>query len=59
MAILDELFDKVDLLDQEGPSTFTVGLIATVVASVGFGCNLVPVKKVHTGDGKYFRWIIA
>ncbi|KAJ8027750.1 hypothetical protein HOLleu_29790 [Holothuria leucospilota] len=57
MPILNQLFGEDDLLDQEGPSTFTVGLIATVVASVGFGCNLVPVKKVHTGDGMFYQWI--
>ena len=33
-------------------SNYAVGLVGCAVACIGFGCNLVPLKFVETGDGK-------
>ncbi|PIK52475.1 putative transmembrane protein [Apostichopus japonicus] len=50
-------YDDEDLSNQQGMDSFTVGLIAAGVAILGFGCNLVPVKRVSTGDGMFYQWI--
>ncbi|XP_019621371.1 PREDICTED: transmembrane protein 144-like [Branchiostoma belcheri] len=36
-----------------------IGFIAATVACVFFGTNLVPVKRVETGDGMFFQWVFC
>uniref|UniRef100_A0A673KW81 Transmembrane protein 144-like n=1 Tax=Sinocyclocheilus rhinocerous TaxID=307959 RepID=A0A673KW81_9TELE len=50
-------------LQQESNSTnssdLTYGFISCAVAVVFFGSNFVPVKKIETGDGMFFQWILC
>ncbi|CAM4496020.1 hypothetical protein PO909_015054 [Leuciscus waleckii] len=53
-------------LQQESNSTnstnssdLTYGFISCAVAAVFFGSNFVPVKKIDTGDGMFFQWILC
>ncbi|XP_078601426.1 transmembrane protein 144-like isoform X2 [Branchiostoma floridae x Branchiostoma japonicum] len=36
-----------------------IGFIAATIACVFFGTNLVPVKRVDTGDGMFFQWVFC
>uniref|UniRef100_A0A7S2CIC8 Transmembrane protein 144 n=1 Tax=Florenciella parvula TaxID=236787 RepID=A0A7S2CIC8_9STRA len=36
-----------------------VGYIAALIAVLGFGSNFIPAKKVDTGDGLYFQWVMC
>ncbi|XP_066287226.1 transmembrane protein 144-like [Branchiostoma lanceolatum] len=36
-----------------------LGFIAAAVSVVFFGSNLVPIKKVDTGDGMFFQWVFC
>lgn len=36
-----------------------LGYVGTVVAVICFGSNFIPVKKVDTGDGMFFQWIMC
>lgn len=36
-----------------------VGFVGAGVAIVMFGSNFVPVKKIVTGDGMFFQWIVC
>uniref|UniRef100_A0A8C1EPG2 Transmembrane protein 144a n=1 Tax=Cyprinus carpio carpio TaxID=630221 RepID=A0A8C1EPG2_CYPCA len=40
-------------------SDLTYGFISCAVAVVFFGSNFVPVKKIETGDGMFFQWILC
>ncbi|XP_033112663.1 transmembrane protein 144-like [Anneissia japonica] len=42
--------------DRSVPSDI-IGYIASTIAVVFFGANLVPVKKADTGDGMFYQWI--
>nr|XP_040028537.1 transmembrane protein 144b [Gasterosteus aculeatus aculeatus] len=33
------------------------GIAANVVASLLYGSNLVPIKRIETGDGMFFQWV--
>ncbi|TRY68119.1 hypothetical protein DNTS_025216 [Danionella cerebrum] len=51
-------------LEQESNSTsnstdLTYGFISCAVSAVFFGSNFVPVKKIETGDGMFFQWILC
>ncbi|KAI2668600.1 Transmembrane protein 144 [Labeo rohita] len=50
-------------LQQESNSTnssdLTYGFISCAVAVVFYGSNFVPVKKIDTGDGMFFQWILC
>ncbi|XP_062371945.1 transmembrane protein 144a isoform X2 [Sardina pilchardus] len=37
----------------------TYGFISCAVAVVFYGSNFVPVKKIDTGDGMFFQWILC
>ncbi|XP_020515076.1 transmembrane protein 144 [Labrus bergylta] len=36
---------------------FAYGITANVVAVLLYGSNLVPVKRIETGDGMFFQWV--
>ncbi|KAJ7326856.1 hypothetical protein JRQ81_016615 [Phrynocephalus forsythii] len=36
-----------------------IGFTSSAVAVVLFGTNFVPVKKVDTGDGMFFQWVLC
>ena len=36
-----------------------VGYLAAMVAVLSFGSNFVPVKKVNTGDGVFFQFVMC
>ncbi|XP_026111676.1 transmembrane protein 144a isoform X1 [Carassius auratus] len=40
-------------------SDLTYGFISCAVAVVFYGSNFVPVKKIDTGDGMFFQWILC
>uniref|UniRef100_A0A673L9H4 Transmembrane protein 144a n=1 Tax=Sinocyclocheilus rhinocerous TaxID=307959 RepID=A0A673L9H4_9TELE len=40
-------------------SDLTYGFISCAVSVVFFGSNFVPVKKIETGDGMFFQWILC
>ncbi|KAJ8399268.1 hypothetical protein AAFF_G00413060 [Aldrovandia affinis] len=37
----------------------TYGFVSCFVAVVFFGSNFVPVKKIDTGDGMFFQWVLC
>uniref|UniRef100_A0A8C2ATE1 Transmembrane protein 144a n=1 Tax=Cyprinus carpio TaxID=7962 RepID=A0A8C2ATE1_CYPCA len=45
--------------DNTNSSDLTYGFISCAVAVVFFGSNFVPVKKIETGDGMFFQWILC
>ncbi|CAJ1059077.1 transmembrane protein 144b [Xyrichtys novacula] len=36
---------------------FAYGIAANVVAVLLYGSNIVPVKRIETGDGMFFQWV--
>lgn len=40
-------------------SQLTYGYVACGVAVFFYGSNFVPVKKIHTGDGLFFQWVLC
>ncbi len=36
-----------------------IGYVAALVAVLAFGSNFVPVKRVQTGDGVFFQWVMC
>ncbi|KAK2908768.1 hypothetical protein QQF64_001298 [Cirrhinus molitorella] len=50
-------------LQQDSNSTnssdLTYGFISCAVSVVFYGSNFVPVKKIDTGDGMFFQWILC
>ena len=42
-----------------GSGSAGIGFIAAMVAVLSFGSNFVPVKKVQTGDGVFFQWVMC
>eukprot|EP00117_Sycon_ciliatum_P013028 scpid60302/ scgid6022/ Transmembrane protein 144 len=40
------------------PSTW-LGFVCAAVSVVFFGINFLPVKKIETGDGMFFQWIVC
>ena len=36
-----------------------VGLALTIIPTVFFGSNYIPVKKFETGDGVFFQWVMS
>ncbi|KAL4640391.1 transmembrane protein 144 isoform X1 [Arapaima gigas] len=41
------------------PAALTSGFVACVVSVVFYGSNFVPVKKIDTGDGMFFQWVLC
>ncbi|XP_063074338.1 transmembrane protein 144a isoform X2 [Engraulis encrasicolus] len=37
----------------------TYGFVSCAVAVVFYGSNFVPVKKIDTGDGMFFQWVLC
>uniref|UniRef100_A0A8C9VGU0 Transmembrane protein 144b n=1 Tax=Scleropages formosus TaxID=113540 RepID=A0A8C9VGU0_SCLFO len=40
-------------------AALTSGFVACVVSVTFFGSNFVPVKKIDTGDGMFFQWVLC
>ncbi|XP_047441385.1 transmembrane protein 144b [Mugil cephalus] len=38
---------------------FGYGIAANMVAVLLYGSNFVPIKKIETGDGMFFQWVIC
>ncbi|XP_012687289.2 transmembrane protein 144a [Clupea harengus] len=54
---------KLSLLGETSNGTnatdLTYGFISCAVAVVFYGSNFVPVKKIDTGDGMFFQWVLC
>ncbi|KAI1887463.1 hypothetical protein AGOR_G00190560 [Albula goreensis] len=37
----------------------TYGFVSCIVSVLFFGSNFVPVKKIDTGDGMFFQWVLC
>ena len=44
---------------QQNSHGLLVGLALTIVPTVCFGSNYIPVKKFETGDGVFFQWVMS
>ena len=53
LTICEERQNKISTLSP------TAGYIGAFVAILMFGSNFVPVKKISTGDGLFFQWIVC
>ncbi|XP_023655277.2 transmembrane protein 144a [Paramormyrops kingsleyae] len=40
-------------------TSLTYGFIACAISVTFYGSNFVPVKKIHTGDGMFFQWVLC
>ncbi|XP_051276637.1 transmembrane protein 144b isoform X1 [Dicentrarchus labrax] len=40
-------------------TNFAYGIAANVVAVLLYGSNFVPVKRIETGDGMFFQWVVC
>ncbi|XP_041652901.1 transmembrane protein 144-like [Cheilinus undulatus] len=60
-AIENEVFSEEGIFNYTINSTnmthFAYGIAANVVAVLLYGSNLVPVKRIETGDGMFFQWV--
>lgn len=45
--------------DDTNATELAYGFISCAVAVVFYGSNFVPVKKIDTGDGLFFQWILC
>ncbi|KAJ8281144.1 hypothetical protein GJAV_G00064060 [Gymnothorax javanicus] len=50
-------------LTKSGNSTnsteLTYGFVSCIISVVLYGSNFVPVKKIDTGDGMFFQWVLC
>uniref|UniRef100_A0A3B4D976 Transmembrane protein 144a n=1 Tax=Pygocentrus nattereri TaxID=42514 RepID=A0A3B4D976_PYGNA len=47
-------------LSSRGSSTeLTYGFVSCAVSVLFYGSNFVPVKKIDTGDGMFFQWVLC
>ncbi|KAL7394780.1 hypothetical protein ABVT39_003955 [Epinephelus coioides] len=44
-------------LNSTNMTQFAYGIAANVVVMLMYGSNLVPVKRIETGDGMFFQWV--
>lgn len=44
-------------LNSTNMTHFAYGIAANMVAMLMYGSNLVPVRRIETGDGMFFQWI--
>ncbi|XP_064191441.1 transmembrane protein 144a [Anguilla rostrata] len=51
------------VLTKSGNSTntteLTYGFVSCIISVVFYGSNFVPVKKIDTGDGMFFQWVLC
>ncbi|XP_028272295.1 transmembrane protein 144b [Parambassis ranga] len=46
-------------LNSTNITQFAYGIAANVAAVLLYGSNFVPVKRIETGDGMFFQWVIC
>jgi len=56
---INNTVDKTEDAASSTDSKEYVGYIAAAVAILFFGSNFVPVKKIETGDGLFFQWVLC
>ena len=62
MALFDSLLSSNSLsssLDSGSEDgSYLTGFIAAGIAVLGFGSNFVPAKKIYSGNGIFFQFVI-
>ena len=43
---------------EEDGQVLWIGFLAAGISVIGFGSNFVPVKKIYSGDGIFFQFVV-